>query len=231
MKKEKEEIKEPSSPFWMATFSDMVTLMMVFFILILSYSTIELQKFKGAMSSLKGALGMMPEMGSTVPNRNLNIRQKLTTRLTGSTEKQAEELIKTIKEMNLENSIEVDITSTGVNIRVGSELLFESGRAQLKSRSFPVLKEIAKLLREDVMEIEVVGHTDNVPINTVKYPSNWELSSARAMSVIRYFHDVERIPAKKLAAKGHGEHRPLVPNSNARARARNRRVEIFIKHF
>jgi len=182
------------------------------------------------MSSLKGALGVMPEMGSTVPNRKLNIRQKMTTRPSGVAEQQVEELIKTIKEMKLENSIEVDVTSTGVNIRVGSELLFGSGAAELKSKAFPVLKEIAKLLRDDVSEVEVVGHTDNVPINTVKYPSNWELSSARAMSVIRYFHDVERIPAKKLAAKGHGEHRPLLPNTSAKARSRNRRVEIFIKH-
>jgi chemotaxis protein MotB len=75
----------------------------------------------------------------------------------------------------------------------------------------------------------VEGHTDNIPISTAKFPSNWELSTARAMSVVKYLYKVEGISASKLAAVGHGEYRPLVPNTTRENRSRNRRVEIFIK--
>lgn len=229
MKKEKEEVKEPSAPFWMTTFSDMVTLMMVFFILILSYSTIELEKFKGAMSSMKGALGLLPEMGSAVPNRSLNFHERMTPKHT-NIEKTVGEFKEMVKASNLEKMVETEVSASGVHIRLGSKVLFAVGQARLKSKAFPILKEIAAIIRTENNEVYVEGHTDNVPIHTRQFPSNWELSSARAMSVIRFLHDVEGIDAKKLASVGHGEYRPLVPNTSAERRARNRRVEIFIKY-
>lgn len=229
MKKEKEDVEEPSAPFWMTTFSDMVTLLLVFFILILSYSTIELEKFKGAMSSMKGALGILPEMGSSVPGRNLKFNERMTPRHT-NLEKTVGEFKEMIKGAKLEKMVETEMSASGVHIRLGSKVLFDVGKARLKSKAFPILKEIAAIIRTEDNEVYVEGHTDNVPIHTRQYPSNWELSTARAMSVVRYLHDVGGIDAKKLAAVGHGEYRPLVPNTSPERRARNRRVEIFIKY-
>lgn len=229
MKKEKEEVEEPSAPFWMTTFSDMTTLLLVFFILILSYSTIELEKFKGAMSSMKGALGVLPEMGSAVPKNNRSLRDRLTNQEQGLSQ-QVKELQKSLENTDFEGMINVEITGEGVHFRLGDKLLFDLGQANIKPRALPILKKIAGIIKEgEYKEILVEGHTDNIPIHTKQFPSNWELSTARAMSVVRYLHFVEGIPGSKLAAVGHGEFRPLVPNNSPENRAKNRRVEIFVK--
>ncbi len=228
MKKEKEEVEEPSAPFWMTTFSDMTTLLLVFFILILSYSTIELEKFKGAMSSMKGALGVLPDNGSAVPSRTLHLREKISTQNTGLSEV-VKEFQDVVKNSKMQDKISVEITSSGIHIRLGNSVLYDVGKAKIKPQAMPILNEIAKMIKDTHNEVYVEGHTDNIPIHTKKYPSNWELSTARAMSVVHYFYDVEKIPARRLAAVGHGEFRPLVPNDTPQHRAKNRRVEIFIK--
>jgi len=227
MKKEKEEVEEPSAPFWMTTFSDMTTLLLVFFILILSYSTIELEKFKGAMSSMKGALGVLPDMGSAVPRHNKSIRDRLTDKERGYEEK-LQELEKMLDKLNVGDQVQFEATGKGLHIRMGDRLLFDIGKAKLKPQAIPILKKIADLVRNNLKEVYVEGHTDNIPIHTKQFPSNWELSTARAMSVIRYLHVVEGIPGKRLAAVGHGQFRPLVPNDTPAHRAKNRRVEIYI---
>ncbi|HGY55131.1 MAG TPA: hypothetical protein ENK44_05495 [Caldithrix abyssi] len=228
MKKEKEEIEEPSAPFWMVTFSDMVTLLLVFFILILSYSTIELEKFKGAMSSMKGALGVLPEMGSMEKTKKIELNKEMEERRE-EIYKRMETLGQMMKDMKLEGMVELDYSASGIHIRLGDNVLFDPGKARLKPKALKILAGIAQMVKGMGMEIYVEGHTDNVPIHTSQFPSNWELSTARALSVVRYLHDIEGIPAEHLAAVGHGEHRPLVPNDSPQGRAKNRRVEIFIK--
>lgn len=228
MKKEKEGIEEPSAPFWMTTFSDMMTLLLVFFVLILSYSTIELEKFKGAMSSMKGALGIMPEMGSSIPSPKIRFNERMTPRNV-DIKKRMDNFEKAMKEAGMQGKFEAEATASGIHIRLGDNVLYDIGKAGIKHTAFPILAEISEILKDGSKEIYVEGHTDNVPINTPKYPSNWELSTARAMSVIRYLNQVQKIPMKKMAAVGHGEHRPMVPNTSRSNRAKNRRVEIFIK--
>lgn len=229
MKKQKEELKEPSAPFWMSTFADMVTLLLVFFILILSYSTIQLEKFRGAMSSMKGALGVLPEMGSIERTSKIDLDNE--TRQSGAEiHQRVEELKQTVSEMKMSEMIEIEYTPSGIHILLGDNVLFDLGKASLKKDAFPILKEIAEIVEGQGMEIYVEGHTDNIPISTARFPTNWELSTARALGVVRYLYDKEGIPAGNLAAVGHGEHRPLVPNDSRENRARNRRVEIFIKY-
>lgn len=227
MKKEKEEVEEPSAPFWMTTFSDMTTLLLVFFILILSYSTIELEKFKGAMSSMKGALGVLPEMGSAVIPHKKVLRDRITDE-ERTDQVKIKNLKKMIEELNAGDQVQFEVTQEGLHIRMGDRLLFDIGKANLKPKAIPILKKIADLVRNNQKEVYVEGHTDNIPIHTKQFPSNWELSTARAMSVVRYLHVVEGIPGDRLAAVGHGEFRPLVPNDSRAHRAKNRRVEIYI---
>lgn len=228
MKKEKEDPEELSAPFWMTTFADMVTLMLCFFVLILSFSTIELKKFKGAVESLKGALGIFSGHESVREMDNISfpdaeVKEKSTPSL------KAAELKEHIQDLQLEDAVKVEATGAGMLIRLGESLMFNSGQAKLKPDAYPVLSAISETVKGQFEEIYVEGHTDNVPIHTRVFPSNWELSSARALSVVKYFMNVENIPEKYLAAVGHGEHRPLVPNDTNENRARNRRVEIFIK--
>ncbi len=228
MKKKKEEVKKPGAPFWMVTFSDMVTLLMVFFIMILSYSTIELEKFKGAVSSMKGALGVLPEMKNTMSRderRSNQGRQNF--------KDQVDKKIKKIRGMldneHVKDKVEIERDGMGIHVRLGDKILFDVGKADLKPSAFPILNAVAEVVKKDFREIFVEGHTDNVPIHTSKYPTNWELSTARALSVVRYLHYVEGIDASRLAAVGYGEYRPLVPNTTPKNRAKNRRVEIYIR--
>ncbi|HHM02427.1 MAG TPA: flagellar motor protein MotB [Caldithrix abyssi] len=227
-KKEKPEAEEPSAPFWLVTFSDMVTLLMVFFILILSFSTIQLEKFKGAMSSMKGALGVMPENNSTFKIVNPNYEDEDTI-IKQEVWDKIEEIEALAKEMGLENMVEIEYTGTGVIVRMGDNLLFDSGKAFVKKQAYPILDAVAKSFNPESKEIYVEGHTDNVPIRSSRFPSNWELSAMRALNVVRYLNSVCKIDAAKLAAVGHGEHRPLVPNNTPANRAKNRRVELFFK--
>jgi len=227
-KKEKPVVEEPSAPFWLVTFSDMVTLLMVFFILILSFSTIEMRKFKGAMSSMKGALGVMPKNISTyqMPNPNFkNYEDKVHKRIVEQMRKVEQKIAK----MGLGDVVKMEYNGDGILVRLGDKLMFNSGQAVLKKQSFPVLVLIMKSFTGIYNEVYVEGHTDNVPIHNSQFPSNWELSAARALNVVEYMNKVGHIPAEKLAAVGHGEHRPLVPNNSVKNRMKNRRVEILFK--
>jgi chemotaxis protein MotB len=227
-KKEKEEPEEPSAPFWMVTYSDMVTLLLVFFILILSYSTIELEKFKGAMSSMKGALGIMPELASPTKPIKPDYDKKKSQRALEATKK-IEQYREKMAELGLDSFVEIEYMESGVLIRLGDWILFDLSKAVIKPAAYPILSGIAETIRGEKIEMFVEGHTDNLPIKTVKYPSNWELSQGRALSVVKFFYMKEKIPAEYLVAAGHGEHRPLVKNNTPKNRAKNRRVEIFIK--
>ncbi len=221
---------EPTAPFWMTTFSDMMTLLLTFFILIVSYSTIELEKFKGAMESFKGALGIMPKNLSSFKKDQTYIRlpHGFTSQEQGLVE-QATKIQQALSDLGLQDDAWVEISNGGILVRLGNNILFDSGKAQLKDKARLIISAIVRVIKGKFKEIYVEGHTDDIPIHTERYPSNWELSAARALSVVRYLHDVEKIPESMLAAVGHGEHRPLVPNTTPENRAKNRRVEIFIK--
>ena len=142
------------------------------------------------------------------------------------------ELENRLKQEINDSEVNIEMLQKGLVITFVAEVLFDSGKDKLRASSLPKLDKVSKVLKTTVKDhsIGIEGHTDNVPIHTRQFPSNWELSSARAMSVIRFLHDAEGIDAKKLAAVGHGEYRPLVPNTSPERRARNRRVEIFIKY-
>lgn len=126
-------------------------------------------------------------------------------------------------------AIGVEATSDGVMITMRESILFESGKADLKPTSTELLANIAQILSKSrAQAIRVAGHTDNVPIRTAAFPSNWELSAARAMSVLHNLSGRHRVPSGKLVAMGFGEHRPVASNSTAEGRVKNRRVEIYL---
>ena len=229
MKKKVEEASdEPTAPFWMTTYGDMVTLLLTFFILMISFANMDERKWAMAAKSLQGALGVMEQykvemqMMQETPGGedDMLIRSDVMERL--------QEFEQQIAEQINDGDITVESIKNGLLIQMGNKLLFNSGEAELKPEAYDILKLIAKTTKDDAAEIVISGHTDNIPINSEKYPSNWELSGARAITVVNYLIDEAGIRPKILAATAYGEHRPIVPNDTPADRKINRRVEFSV---
>lgn len=129
---------------------------------------------------------------------------------------------------DLGGSIDVIKRKNGVSFRISNDVLFKSGEAVLESKGYTELSKVVPFLLETDYQITVTGHTDNIPIKTDRFPSNWELSSARAGSVVRYFES-QGVESVRLIATGHAETRPLAPNNTPEGRAQNRRVELILE--
>jgi chemotaxis protein MotB len=131
---------------------------------------------------------------------------------------------------DLEDEIELLFSKEGLVMRLAEHTLFESGVATISAQALPMIEKIGAIITQTDYLIRIEGHTDNVPIHTDAFPSNWELSTARAVNVLRYFIQHHRIDAKRMSAEGFGEFRPLVANDTEENRATNRRVVvIFIR--
>jgi chemotaxis protein MotB len=129
-----------------------------------------------------------------------------------------------------DKQVKIQMLEKGLVITFVSEVLFDSGKAKIKTEAYDSLDKVARVLRETVPDLDVgiEGHTDNVPIKVSGWKSNWELSSARAMSVLHYLVDKKDIVPNRVAAIGYGEYRPVTTNDTKEGRRQNRRVEIVI---
>jgi chemotaxis protein MotB len=131
---------------------------------------------------------------------------------------------------DLKDEIKVLFSKEGLVMRLSEHTLFESGVASISSEALPLLEKIGAIIAQTEYLVRIEGHTDNVPIRTFLFPSNWELSTARAVNVLRYFIEHHQIDSQRLSAEGFGEFQPLVANDTAENRNKNRRVEvIFIR--
>lgn len=133
-----------------------------------------------------------------------------------------------LKDEGMQDQIKIRIEERGVVLEIQDRLLFDSGEAEIKKEAASMLGKVAGILQSVPNQIIVEGHTDNVPIRTAKYPSNWELSVARAVRVVRYLSERHEIPAKRFLATGYGEYQPVAANNSPQGRAQNRRVNIVI---
>ena len=198
---------------WMATFADMVTLLMVFFVLFYSVEKDNTEKFKSAIDMMveeEGPDGLgkiMQVMDSTKIMQNL---------------KEMKEAAQAAKE---ETTVEEKIV-----LRVPGLNLFKPGQAKLVPAARPVLDEIVKIIKTKGKnhKIFIQGHTDDVPMHTAKFESNWELSAVRATSVLRYFYD-KGIDPELLTATGYADTFPMVSNQTKEGRAKNRRIEFVLE--
>lgn len=214
------------APHWMITYADMVTLLMCFFVLLTAISKVEVEKFRKVMGALKGALGVLePTRGPVVyePEFADIQRRNLVEALI--------QLKEYLKSEGLEQAVSVEFMEEGAHIRISNPLLFDLGKANLKSTVLPVLKQLARIARDMPYELQVEGHTCDLPIHTSQFPSNWELSAARALNVVKYLAYHEGVDPARLSAVGYGEYRPIAPNDSKENRAKNRRAEIYIKRW
>ena len=223
-------------PEYMATYGDLVTLLMCFFVLLFAFSEIDAQKFEAVMQSFQGSAGVLSG-GKSVTEAQLVFdampeeQVSETTQTTDNLQILKEIVSEYIKENDVELNIEVELTSRGLIIRFPDNALFDSGKATLKKSSIDTLLFLGQLLNDEKFEdraIRIEGHTDNVPINTVKYPSNWELSTSRATNVAKFFINNSKIDPFRIAASGYSEYHPIADNTTKEGRAKNRRVDIVV---
>jgi chemotaxis protein MotB len=139
-----------------------------------------------------------------------------------------EKFIKFLKEQNLLDSVNIVPSEEGLLIRFKDNILFDSGEADVTNRGYDVLKQIGEKLKTLDNDIRIEGYTDNIPMNTIRFPSNWELSASRAISVVKYFIEDIGIKEERLSFSGWGERKPIADNSTAEGRSQNRRIEITI---
>ncbi|RJP14980.1 MAG: flagellar motor protein MotB [Candidatus Abyssobacteria bacterium SURF_5] len=221
-------VELPTAPGWMVTYGDIMGLLLTFFVLLMSYSTIREEEFRRALGSFQEALGILPHERSVIVFEQVpNIRSIPAI----PPHEIVRRIRKSIASAGLSGGINVTEEREGVRVTIESPILFDSGKAELRMEASPLLNELTAILAENPHEVVVEGHTDTVPIHTDEFPSNWELSTARAISVARYmFHNGE-LDAKRFTVAGYGEYHPIAPNDTEEGRQKNRRVEILLKYM
>ena len=223
---------------WLTTFNDLVTLLMVFFVLLFTMSTIDTRKMQDFQYALQSGLGIL-ETGSKVAisvkrTQPVDDMSHIMTQAEGEQYKPGSnqpggklaDQVRQLAEADL--NIQVTHTHQGTRLSFEDQVLFDFGRATINRTGFAFLIKIADVLDKLPYAVRVEGHTDNVPIRTRRFPSNWELSVARAVSVVKYFAEVSNIDPRRLSAVGYGESRPVAENDTLANRAKNRRVEILL---
>ena len=226
-----------SGPGWLTTFNDLVTLLMVFFVLLFTMGSVDTKMLKDFQYALQTGLGILGE-GSQV---SIAVKDSKPDPDMADLLVQKEGDVEPVDEQETDNSIDEvlkDLTEEpGINVRYSNQgahitfedfLLFNFGKADINPGGFAFLDKMADLIQNIPYTVRVEGHTDNVPIHTARFPSNWELSIARAVSVVKYFAGSGKINPQRLSAVGYGDTRPLVPNDSPVHRTRNRRVEIVL---
>ncbi|OXT08783.1 chemotaxis protein MotB [Thermoanaerobacterium thermosaccharolyticum] len=219
--------KKVNNERWLLTYSDMITLLMIFFIVLYTISTVNSQKFQQIAASLgKTFDGTNYVVGQYSGNSILDSIK--TTNNTNTDNTIESQLDKLIKQNNLQNMVTYKVDERGFVISLNDTLLFDTGSADVKPDQKATLIKIGNILKAMPNYIRVEGYTDNVPINNSQFHSNWELSVIRATNVVEILVNDVKIDPAKISAVGYGEYRPIVPNDSDKNRQLNRRVDIVI---
>jgi chemotaxis protein MotB len=212
----------------MTTYGDIMTLLLTFFVLLISYSTIQEEDFKRSVASFQAALGMLPYERSMLQFEQIPTIKFMPTI-------PPKEIIRRLRYAiysgGLKGQMKVSRDREGIRITIKSPLLFDSGKAELRSDASPVLEELVTILADSPNVVVVEGHTDNVPISTEQFPSNWELSTARAISVAKFLFENGGFDPARFTVAGYGEYHPVQTNDTLEGRQENRRVEILLKNI
>ncbi len=222
---------EEGAPTWMVTFGDLMSLLLTFFILLFSMSEIEVEKFRQAAKSLHEGFG------SSVVDMSLNedlavsdAADSVVVSTIDPADVELDRIANILEEFAEENGLEtsllVDRTDEGVYLRIKDAVLFQPGFAEVEEQSIWIVEKLSHLTLEIDIPVTVAGHTDDIPISSPRYKSNWELSAARAAGVARALVDLGH-DAAEIQVTAFGEYRPIDTNETAEGRARNRRVELF----
>ncbi len=234
---------EEGAPSWMVTFADLVTLLLVFFVLLYSISSVEKEKFKSVLSSIQIALNQSTPAASqiiiqqvvsdtdskiipVIPKPGMEQQQK---EQTSDKDKLVNDIETMIQEQRLGEFVYVYTEGERIIIRIKGTILFPSGDVELFTETLPIFEDIRALFEKySDYKIAIKGYTDNSPITTARFPSNWELSAVRATTVLRFFID-EGIDPARMSATGYADLFPIADNNTEQGRAQNRRVEFVLE--
>jgi chemotaxis protein MotB len=212
----------------------MVTLLMTFFVLLYSFSSIDASKFKRLVASLQESFGGMLEGGPSLETGLLDgeaVPPSDVPVVSPELASTVAELNQFIADAGLQGDVVVVPVEEGVAVRILDKVLFDSGRADLRAGDRSVLDKLAGVFRKIDNAVVVEGHTDNLPIHTADFPSNWELSAARALNVVHYLTERCGLSAERFSAQAYGEFHPIEPNDSDAHRSANRRVELIIRYM
>jgi chemotaxis protein MotB len=223
---------------WMLTFADLTTLLLTFFVLLLTMSSMDAKKLKNIATHFRGSTGVLDfsgpgqvySLGSFINQYNdtdslLVIDQNhflAKIRLVANMKK---------KLTDVNNQITLSEDERGIALAFHGDILFAPGKTTLRKEVYPVLDVIADAIRACPNDILIMGHTDNTPVRSKLYPTNWELSAYRSLSVLNYFLNKKGLSSSRFSVGGYGSSRPLYPNTTPKNRSLNRRVEIIFKHL
>jgi len=224
---------EDAGTAWYVTYSDMITLILAFFVMLFTFSNLDVQKFEALIASLQGSLGILDGGKSFVPDETLLEPMEFLDEPPGDIVPSPEmlrmynSLVQFIAEEGLDGKVAVELKDPGIILRFSDQVLFDLGEADLKPEFEQTLERFASALSVWEGFIRIEGHSDALPIQRPKFPSNWELSSARASTVVRFLID-QGLRPDRLSVAGFGEHRPIDDNTTLEGRARNRRVDVVL---
>ncbi|MBI3544203.1 MAG: OmpA family protein [Deltaproteobacteria bacterium] len=234
---------------WLVSYADFITLLFAFFVIMYAISRADVQKFKTASASLKKAFGGVVESGSTgggntivpfdtqrpeggtmidMPEGKTNTRTIDNVELKHLAEVLEESLSFELGKLDAAEKMQITYDNRGVVVRLMAKGFFDPGAADVRPDAIAVLDQIAKVIGDAGRPVRVEGHTDNGKTSSQLYPSNWELSTARAAWIVRYLIQKHHYDPRLLAAAGYAEYHPIAPNDTESGRSRNRRVEILV---
>ncbi len=220
---------------WLVSYADFITLLFAFFVVMYSISSVNEGKFRTVSESIKAALHPIVSTPSTTLPFTIGQNRALTVNPTVEDAKEpaVRRLRQIMRSLKNETHLEIielkELTNGDIVLTLPDTVLFRSGESVLRPQARPFIQAISEVLIELNRHVRVEGHTDNVPITTVQFPSNWELSATRAVTVVRVFSEEYGVQADHLTAVGHADSRPLADNLTAENRAKNRRVEIVVQ--
>ena len=222
---------------WLVSYSDFITLLLAFFIVMYAISSVSESKYRVVSESLVSAFTktpIRPEPATSDTQTAPLKAPQIVARKNVSQRRQQEqmrdmarEIMGVLAPLVAEGKVRVTQSSRGIMVEINASVLFAPGQAVLADSSEQTLRAVAQVLKNDEHAVQVEGHTDNIPIKTTNFPSNWELSTARASSVVRLFIN-SGVDAGRLTALGYGENRPVESNDTAEGRTRNRRVTVTL---
>ena len=223
---------------WLVSYADFITLLFAFFVVMYALSSVSEGKYRVLKGSLNNAFGIESLTLDPIPPPTAPVLNELPPRKPAPTSEPqtrqreemrgiAQDILKVLEQLVQDGQVKVTQSNRGISVEINASVLFTSGQALLQSGSVRALQEVAKVLTGIEHGIQIEGYTDNTPIGTAQFPSNWELSASRASSVLRLFVD-SGVAEQRLSVVGYGPNRPIAGNGSADDRARNRRVTVMI---
>jgi chemotaxis protein MotB len=227
----KKKCPEEVSEKWAIPYADFLTLLLSLFIALFATAQAGKQAALEYAQAFAKAFGMrLVPFQESLPKQILPqpvVPRSEPTEKGRRIQRQIRELEEMLKRMGLEGEFKVSYEVIGIRLILQERILFPSGSAELKPETYPILDKLYEILKDLPNPVEVEGHTDSIPISTEKFPSNWELSTARASSIVRYFI-AKGINPERLKASGYADTKPIASNATPEGRAQNRRVEVVI---